>query len=129
VVWAGRALAGERHLTRDNHDRHIRADEPQRLGRHGSRVVIDQNHAGAGQRTVEKRPVTIFDSLPAAPVGPVPSDEVGIVGEQGRITCGVAAVPGVFQGLAELKDRQAFSRLVEHGSLHLFRSQVRLGWT
>src|SRR5258708_35030058 len=41
-------------------------------------------------------------------------DEDGMVGRKRRIACGVAAVPGVLQGLAELEDRPAFSGLVEH---------------
>lgn len=38
--WACCALTGERHYTGRDHDRHIRADEPQRLGACGFRVVI-----------------------------------------------------------------------------------------
>ena len=102
VVRPCRALAGERHRPREDHDGDIRADEPRRSRRRGFRVVIDQHHPGAGQWSGEKRPVAVFDGLPAAPVRSGPGDEVGIVGEKRRVAGGIAAVPGVLQCLAKL---------------------------
>jgi hypothetical protein len=115
VVRACGVLAGGRHRARGDHDRHVRADEPQRRRRCGVRIV--QTHPGAGQGAGEEAPVPLFDRSPAAPVRSVPGDEVGVVGEERRIARGVAAVPGRLQGLAELVDLLAAGGVVWHVGL------------